>query len=391
MNFRASILCALASFASGSFAVAQTPAATPATKYVRAADTGGKLRNLASPAGEVVLDAKPGTLLAVRSERNGWLEVEPASGMKVWIYGTYLKKSNTPGVAEVSANSVRMRPLPSSDEKSFPLPMKLDRGERVRVIGRADATKPIGEDWVHVWSPAGATAWIAATETKPLASGEDARAAWANDLKESQASLAVVDVFAGGEVAASAAGAASVGADGKPAAKDAAAKTAPKSDAAYEKLAEGEKLLKAAQVAEPQDYTSAKAAFAGVIALSSTGPILSPAVELSPRMSNWTSAACPSFATAPRRTFWTTGSFETRATTAPTAASNAAVPARCERLWIRTLSPAGCLNPASRILSMRPDSPGPAVLGSTFTTPTAPPIPKATMTSAIHPKVAVFQ
>jgi len=40
---------------------------------------------------------------------------------------------------------------------------------------------------------------------------------------------------------------------------------------------------------------------------------------------------------------------------------------------------------------MRPDSPGPAVLGSTFTTPTAPPIPKATTTSASQPKVAVFQ
>ena len=66
-------------------------------------------------------------------------------------------------------------------------------------------------------------------------------------------------------------------------------------------------------------------------------------------------------------------------------------PARAVELWIRMLSAAGCLKPASRILSIRPDSPGPAVLGSTFLTPTAPPIPKATMTSASHPNVAVFQ
>ena len=107
MKFHASLLSSLALVATGSLAVAQTPttpAATPAapqaaTKYVRTADGGGKLRNLASPAGELVLDAKAGTLLAVRAEHNGWLEVEPASGMKVWVYGTYLKKSTAPGLA----------------------------------------------------------------------------------------------------------------------------------------------------------------------------------------------------------------------------------------------------------------------------------------------------
>ena len=46
--------------------------------------------------------------------------------------------------------------------------------------------------------------------------------------------------------------------------------------------------------------------------------------------------------------------------------SKAGVARLRERLWIRTLSPAGCLNPASRIRSMRPDSPGPDVVGSMF-------------------------
>ena len=53
--------------------------------------------------------------------------------------------------------------------------------------------------------------------------------------------------------------------------------------------------------------------------------------------------------------------------------------ARRERAALdRTLSPAGCLKPASRILSMRPDSPGPAVFGSMVFVPTMPPSPKAT-------------
>src|SRR5262245_55504063 len=56
-----------------------------------------------------------------------------------------------------------------------------------------------------------------------------------------------------------------------------------------------------------------------------------------------------------------------------------------------TLSAAGRLKPASRILSMRPDSPGPASFGSADFVPTAPPSPKATITNASQPNVAVFQ
>ena len=67
-------------------------------------------------------------------------------------------------------------------------------------------------------------------------------------------------------------------------------------------------------------------------------------------------------------------SFETRATTSAIAALKAGSLARSERLWIRTLSPAGCLKPASRIRSTRPDSPGPAVFGSMLFVPTMPPM-----------------
>ena len=90
-------------------------------------------------------------------------------------------------------------------------------------------------------------------------------------------------------------------------------------------------------------------------------------------------------------TFWTTSSAETPATTSSIAALNAGSLVRSESLWTRTLSPAGCLKPASRILSMRPDSPGPAVFGSMVLVPTAPPIANAPTTSASQPKVAVFQ
>jgi len=87
---------------------------------VRAKEGGAKLKNLPDSKGETVLDAASGALMAVYSERAGWLEVEPASGMKVWIHGSFLKRTTIPGVVEITASSVRMRPLPASDEKSFP-------------------------------------------------------------------------------------------------------------------------------------------------------------------------------------------------------------------------------------------------------------------------------
>ena len=83
--------------------------------------------------------------------------------------------------------------------------------------------------------------------------------------------------------------------------------------------------------------------------------------------------------------------FETRATTSSIAALKAGSLASSEGLWIRTLSPAGCLKPASRILSMRPDSPGPVVFGSMLFVPTMPPSAKATTTKTSQPNVAVFQ
>ena len=131
---------------------------------------------------------------------------------------------------------------------------------------------------------------------------------------------------------------------------------------------------------------------------ATTGPTLSGALSISPRMSNPTSAECRSFETwsplpgaSGERTFRTSASRETRATTSFTAASKAGVPAVAVRLWTSTFSAAGRLNPSCRILSIRPDSPGPEVFGFGFFVPTAPPIPKATTTRASQPNVAVFQ
>ena len=89
-------------------------------------------------------------------------------------------------------------------------------------------------------------------------------------------------------------------------------------------------------------------------------------------------------------TFWTASSLERRETTSATAALKAGSFVSRVVLWTRTLSSAGRLKPASRIRSIRPDSPGPGAFGSIDFVP-AMPSAKATTTNASHPKVAVFQ
>jgi hypothetical protein len=247
-------------------APAQTPKpaepvkTTTPVSYVRVKDGGTKLRNLPDVKGEPVLDATSTTLLAVYSERAGWLEVEPASGMKVWVHGSFVKRTTTPGVVEITANNVRMRPMPSSEERSFPLPTKLDKGDRVRLIGRADAKKPVGEDWIQVWSPAGSRAYVAAADTAAVNSGEDVRKAWTTAIASAQASMPVVEL--GGEAPAKTAAAATAQ---TASAEPAAAKAEPKASAAYGKLADAEKLLVTARAAENPDFGPSKQAFQAVI------------------------------------------------------------------------------------------------------------------------------
>src|SRR5262249_18002338 len=135
------------------------------------------------------------------------------------------------------------------DEKSFPLPMKLDKGERVRAIARADSTKRLEEDWVQVWSPAGARAFIAASDTVALPAGEDAHKAWGAAVLAAQSATPGVDVAAGSAAEKNAAGGEKVAA-----AEASAKKPEPKSKAAVDKLAEAEKLMTAARASENPEF-----------------------------------------------------------------------------------------------------------------------------------------
>lgn len=270
MNRRiVSALCILASaLSSSSFAVAApTPVAQAAQSapYVRAKNTGAALYNLPDRGAAVITNLQASTLLAVHSERAGYMEVEPAGGFEVWVFGQYAKPTDMPGVFELTGNNVLMRPRAASDESSYPLAQKLSKGDRVRLVGRADTSKPIIQDWLRIAAPPGTRAWVLASDTTPLAPNEDARAQWAAAVKTAQASVKPFDpalLGAGAAAATTAATGAGAATSAVAGGSQAAAQTA---------LAEAEKRMAEARAAANPDYSAARAAYERVLEESPKG------------------------------------------------------------------------------------------------------------------------
>ena len=90
-------------------------------------------------------------------------------------------------------------------------------------------------------------------------------------------------------------------------------------------------------------------------------------------------------------TFATASSFDTPAITASTVALKAASLVVSARLWISTSSPAGCLKSSYRIVSARPDSPGPDVSKTIVFIGEVMLIANSTITNASQPKIAFLR
>jgi hypothetical protein len=232
--------------ASAAHVVAQDSVAAP-VRYARAKSSGVKMYNLADTKAEVVLTLPADGIIAVYSERAGFLEAEAPQSLEVWVYGKFVKPTSDPSLLEVTENLL-MRPLPSSEEKSYPLAQRLHKGERVRMIERADASKAFKDDWIKIYAPPGTRAWVQASQTQPLAAGADALAAWAGAVKAAQATQAAALSSATPALAKSAENA-----------------SATKAPGAGDALEEATKLLNAAKAAAEPDYAPARAAFQKIV------------------------------------------------------------------------------------------------------------------------------
>jgi hypothetical protein len=218
-------------------------------RYARVKSAGVKMFNLADKKGEVVLTMPADGILAIYSERAGYLEAEAPQNLEVWIYGKFVKPTSDASLLEAT-ETLLMRPLPSSDEKSYPLGQRLHKGERVRMLARADESKPFKEDWIKVLAPPGTRAWVLASDTTSMASGPEALAAWNSAVKSAQAAtaarVAAVPIAAAG-------------------AKSAEEASAPKAAGQGDALAEAQKLLNAAKASASPDYGPPRAAFQKII------------------------------------------------------------------------------------------------------------------------------
>jgi hypothetical protein len=163
------------------------------THHVRAAKA-TSVRNLPDGNGLTVADVREGEILAVYAQKGDWLSVEPPQGLTVWVFGQFLRTTEESGVVEVTGSDVRMRPKASSGTDSYALEQRLQQGDRLRVLGRADAAKPLDKDWVRVIAPMGVRGWVRAADTRALESGADAESAWKQAVERSHAEAQPVEV-----------------------------------------------------------------------------------------------------------------------------------------------------------------------------------------------------
>jgi len=242
-------------------------------RYVRAKSSGAKIYNLADAKGVELEPAKAESLLAVYSENGGFLEIEPAEGLLVWVSGKYLATTDEPGVLKVTGNGINMRPAPSStSENSYPLARSLGKSDKVRAESRQHPDKPLAEDWVRVWAPTGTHAWCKKSDVAD-ASGNDLAALFTAAQKDARSSA---KLFVEPKLASTTpATAPKTEKSDKPAQGDKAVAAKGTEGAAQvntqgaaTELAKANELYEKARASESQDFNAAKTSYQKVVELA---------------------------------------------------------------------------------------------------------------------------
>jgi hypothetical protein len=235
-------LCASAASAQG----------TPA-RFARVDAEDARVLNLADEKGIAIASPSKGTLVAVFDEvQSGWSAIEIPGGFPVWVYGAYLEESPTPGTFEVTRDAVNLRPKPSNDIQSFPLPQRLSAGTRLQAIERPEASVPSKEAWIHVWSPPGIRAWIRTSALAALAANEDGKTLW--DAAVASAPRVTLPAQARADAAPK-------------------SETAEVDPALRQELETAREKLAAERVKEAPDYPVVRRALEALLVKSSTGPV----------------------------------------------------------------------------------------------------------------------
>ncbi len=138
-------------------------------------------RNFPDQNGSALATIAPGTIVRAYRSSSGtpvFREVEVAGGFPVWVYGAYLQQTDTEDVLMVTGSRVNMRPLPELSASAMALRSKLESGNRVKMLARANKSPLFHEDWIRVQAPASAKAWITDGALEPVDAALG-RARWA--------------------------------------------------------------------------------------------------------------------------------------------------------------------------------------------------------------------
>lgn len=176
---------ALATVPAAPVVALQDEGADPAATERIVVVTGGKaaVRTLADKQAPAVFRPTMGSVLRVAGPaKAAFLPVQAPGGFPVWIHGSLVRTTDETGVLEITANAVNQRPLPSSDLASYPLETRLHAGDRVRVIARNDASKPLAEDWIQVWSSGQSFGWVLASDVADVKA--DGATMWVDALEK---------------------------------------------------------------------------------------------------------------------------------------------------------------------------------------------------------------
>lgn len=128
-------------------------------------------RNFPDQNGSPLATVPAGTMVRAFRSSSGkpvFREVEIGGGFPVWVYGAFLQQTDVSNVLLVTGSRVNMRPLPELSASAMALRSKLDSGDRVLMLARANKSALFSEDWVRILAPVNSKAWIAASALGPV-------------------------------------------------------------------------------------------------------------------------------------------------------------------------------------------------------------------------------
>ena len=128
-------------------------------------------RNFPDQNGSALATIAPGTIVRAYRSSSGapvFREVEVGGGFPVWVYGAYLQQTDAENILLVTGSRVNMRPLPELSASAMALRSKLNSGDRVRMLARANKAAQFHQDWIRVQAPPSAKAWITDNALEPV-------------------------------------------------------------------------------------------------------------------------------------------------------------------------------------------------------------------------------